>query len=161
CDGWRRNLVRARGLRRRGLANRRSGDKSEHPGVRIRARHLGASRGKSEDCSPGWVERSGDQGFAFDGTGEARGMTRPLNLEVLETDVLVAERAATVIAAEARNAVAARGKFVFAVSGGHPTFLMLRALTSMDVPWSAIHVFQAYERVAPLGHPDRNLTHLH
>jgi 6-phosphogluconolactonase len=29
-----------------------------------------------------------------------------------------------------------------------------------DVPWRAVHVAQVDERVAPAGHPDRNLTHL-
>ena len=37
---------------------------------------------------------------------------------------------------------------------------MLRALGSADVPWPAVHVVQVDERVAPAGHPDRNLTHL-
>jgi 6-phosphogluconolactonase len=38
---------------------------------------------------------------------------------------------------------------------------MLRALAGEDVPWPSIHVVQVDERVAPQGHPDRNLTHLH
>jgi 6-phosphogluconolactonase len=37
---------------------------------------------------------------------------------------------------------------------------MLRALAGEDVPWVGVHVFQVDERVAPAGHPDRNLTHL-
>ncbi len=37
---------------------------------------------------------------------------------------------------------------------------MLRALADEDVPWPSVHVFQVDERVAPTGHPDRNLTHL-
>jgi 6-phosphogluconolactonase len=37
---------------------------------------------------------------------------------------------------------------------------MLRALAAADVPWPAIHIVQVDERVAPPGHPDRNLTHL-
>jgi 6-phosphogluconolactonase len=37
---------------------------------------------------------------------------------------------------------------------------MLRALGTADVPWPAVHVVQVDERVAPEGHPDRNLTHL-
>jgi 6-phosphogluconolactonase len=37
---------------------------------------------------------------------------------------------------------------------------MLRALVNEDVPWPAVHVVQVDERVAPAGHPDRNLTHL-
>ena len=87
-------------------------------------------------------------------------MTVTMNLEVLDTAEPVAQRAADIIAEEARKAVAARGRFVAAVSGGHTPWVMLRALASADVPWPAIHIVQVDERVAPPGHPDRNLTHL-
>jgi 6-phosphogluconolactonase len=81
-------------------------------------------------------------------------------MEVLDTAESVAQRAADVIAEEARKAVAARGRFVAAVSGGHTPWVMLRALAAADVPWPAVHIVQVDERVAPAGHPDRNLTHL-
>src|SRR5258708_5168890 len=87
-------------------------------------------------------------------------MTRRMRMEVLDTAESVAQRAAVVIAEEARKAVAARGHFVFAVSGGHTPWVMLRALATADVPWPAIHIVQVDERVAPAGHADRNLTHL-
>jgi 6-phosphogluconolactonase len=83
-----------------------------------------------------------------------------MNIEVLDSADVVAQRAAAIIAADARAAVAARGRFVMAVSGGHTPWVMLRALGAEDVPWPAIHVVQVDERVAPAGHPDRNLTHL-
>jgi 6-phosphogluconolactonase len=38
---------------------------------------------------------------------------------------------------------------------------MLRALAREHVPWDKVYVAQVDERVAPPGHPDRNLTHLH
>jgi len=47
-----------------------------------------------------------------------------------------------------------------AVSGGHTPWVTLRALGAEDVPWPDVHVVQVDERVAPAGHPDRNLTHL-
>src|SRR5262245_34410080 len=47
-----------------------------------------------------------------------------------------------------------------AVSGGHTPWLMLRALADEEVPWAGIHIIQVDERVAPDGHPDRNLTHI-
>ena len=59
-----------------------------------------------------------------------------MKIEVLANPDAVAQKAAQFIAAEARTAAAARGRFVFAVSGGHT------------------------ERIAPSGDPDRNLTHL-
>jgi 6-phosphogluconolactonase len=83
-----------------------------------------------------------------------------MNIEVLDGADLVAQRAAAIIAADARAAVAARGRFVMAVSGGHTPWLMLRALGTEDLPWPDVHVVQVDERVAPLGDPDRNLTHL-
>lgn len=87
-------------------------------------------------------------------------MTQTMDIEVLDTAESVAQRAADVIAEEARKAVAARGRFVVAVSGGHTPWVMLRALAAADVPWPAIQIVQVDERVAPPGHPDRNLTHL-
>jgi 6-phosphogluconolactonase len=72
----------------------------------------------------------------------------------------VARGAAEMIAAEARAAIASRGRFVFAVSGGHTPWMMLRALAAEEVPWGGVHIVQVDERVAPDGDPDRNLTHL-
>ena len=84
-----------------------------------------------------------------------------MTLEVLPDPQSTAERAAAIIAADARAAVAVRSKFAMAVSGGHTPWVMLRALANEDVPWAAVQVFQVDERVAPDGDPDRNLTHLH
>ena len=72
----------------------------------------------------------------------------------------VAREAAKFIAQEARLAVAARGRFVMAVSGGKTPWIMLRDLAREEVPWKAVLVVQVDERVAPAGDPDRNLTHL-
>ena len=88
-----------------------------------------------------------------------------LTLHEMRTQVLtdadaVAKIAAELIAAEARAAVAARGKFIMAVSGGKTPWQMLRNLAGEDVPWPDVHVFQVDERIAPAGDPDRNLTHL-
>jgi 6-phosphogluconolactonase len=83
-----------------------------------------------------------------------------MEIKVLADTDAVAREAAAIIAAQARAAVAARGRYILAVSGGHTPWLMLRDLASEDVPWSAVHVAQVDERVAPAGHPDRNLTHL-
>ena len=83
-----------------------------------------------------------------------------MKLEVLADADAVAREAAAIIAAEARTAAAARARFILAVSGGHTPWLMLRALAGEDLPWESVHVVQVDERVAPAGHPDRNLTHL-
>src|SRR5215831_5528823 len=84
-----------------------------------------------------------------------------MKIEVRADAESVAREAAALIATEARAAVAARGDFVMAVSGGRTPWMMLRGLSSQDVPWDKVHVVQVDERVAPAGHPDRNLTHLH
>jgi 6-phosphogluconolactonase len=83
-----------------------------------------------------------------------------MQVEILASPEAVAKRAASLIAAYAREAVAARGSFTFAVSGGHAPWIMLRDLASEDVPWEKVQVFQIDERVAPAGDPDRNLTHI-
>ena len=83
-----------------------------------------------------------------------------MRMEVLSNAEAVAKRAAAVIAEEARAAVAARGRFLMAVSGGKTPWIMLRALANETVPWKQVHVLQVDERVAPAGHADRNLTHL-
>ena len=72
----------------------------------------------------------------------------------------VAKAAAKFIAAEARAAVAARGRFIMAVSGGKTPWQMLRALANEEMPWKHVHVAQVDERIAPADDPDRNLTHL-
>jgi 6-phosphogluconolactonase len=83
-----------------------------------------------------------------------------MNVEVYADMDAVAQQAASLIAEEAKAAIAARGKFVFAVSGGHTPWLMLRALAGKALTWEAFHIVQVDERVAPEGDPDRNLTHL-
>lgn len=67
---------------------------------------------------------------------------------------------AAYIAAAARDAVAARGVFTMAVSGGRNPWTMFRDLTACDMPWEHTRIFQVDERVAPSGDDDRNLTHL-
>jgi 6-phosphogluconolactonase len=83
-----------------------------------------------------------------------------VKIEVLIDANAVARKGASIIAAEARAAVAARGRFVVAVSGGRTPWLMLQALAGEEAPWERVHLVQVDERVAPAGHADRNLTHI-
>jgi 6-phosphogluconolactonase len=83
-----------------------------------------------------------------------------MKIQVLTDGDAVAKTAAKLIAVEAAAAVAARGRFVMAVSGGRTPWQMLRALADEPVPWERLQVVQVDERVAPAGDPDRNLTHL-
>lgn len=83
-----------------------------------------------------------------------------MKIEVYPDDGAVARSAAAIIAADLRAAVASRGRFVMAVSGGRTPWRMLRALAGERLPWEQVHVFQVDERAAPAADPDRNLAHL-
>ncbi len=83
-----------------------------------------------------------------------------MRMEVLPDAEAVARRAAALIAAEVRAAVAKRGRAIVATSGGSTPWRMLRILAEEDVPWAHVHLFQVDERVAPAGHADRNLPRL-
>ncbi len=83
-----------------------------------------------------------------------------MRIEALADADSVARAGAALTAAEARAAVAARGRFIVAFSGGHTPWQMLRSLADEEMPWAGVHVVQVDERVAPAGDPDRNLTHL-
>jgi 6-phosphogluconolactonase len=84
-----------------------------------------------------------------------------MEIRVLADAATVASEAAEIIAREGRGAVAVRGRFTIAVSGGHTPLQMLRVLAREDVPWNNVYVAQVDERIAPPGHPDRNLTQLY
>jgi 6-phosphogluconolactonase len=83
-----------------------------------------------------------------------------VRIEALADADSVAQVGAAFTAEEARAAVAARGRFIVAFSGGQTPWKMLRALAKEEMPWPGVHVVQVDERVAPAGDPDRNLTHL-
>jgi 6-phosphogluconolactonase len=84
----------------------------------------------------------------------------PMKIELFDDAEIVAQEGARIIAAAARAAVTARGRFVVAVSGGQTPWIMLRALANQDVPWGQLRLAQVDERVAPAGSNERNLTHL-
>jgi len=71
-----------------------------------------------------------------------------------------AQEAARMIEMTAQTAIAERGKFNFAVSGGHTPWRMLEILSEGTLPWSKTSLFQVDERIAPTGSAERNLTHL-
>ena len=82
-------------------------------------------------------------------------------LEVVDRERDAAPRAAELIAAAAREAVAQRGSFSLAVSGGRTPWGMLAILSDdEEMPWAETSLFQVDERVASPGSEDRNLTHI-
>ena len=83
-----------------------------------------------------------------------------MQVDVLADPEAVAQSAAQFIAAQAGSAIAARGRFKLAVSGGHTPWAMLRELATLPVDWTNVFLFQVDERVAPPGDDSRNLTHI-
>ncbi|HKD37038.1 MAG TPA: 6-phosphogluconolactonase, partial [Pirellulales bacterium] len=83
-----------------------------------------------------------------------------MKIEVFADADAVARAAAQYLATEAKVAIASRGRFVLAASGGKTPWAMLKALAQDHVPWSGLEIVQVDERVAPAGHADRNLTHI-
>jgi 6-phosphogluconolactonase len=81
-------------------------------------------------------------------------------LEVLPDAEGAARRGAEVIGEAARAAIAERGRFALAASGGTDPWVMYGLLADQDIDWGRVEVFQVDERVAPDGDPDRNLGHL-
>lgn len=82
-----------------------------------------------------------------------------LRAEVFPDPVTVAGRAADHVVEQAREAVAERGVFTFAVSGGTTPWTMFGRLAGR-LPWADVVIYQVDERIAPAGDHDRNLTHL-
>ena len=72
----------------------------------------------------------------------------------------VAVTGANFIYARGTEAIAERGQFTLALSGGSTPWHMLRKLAEYELPWERVKIFQVDERVAPHGDPDRNLVHI-
>ncbi|MBN8869186.1 MAG: 6-phosphogluconolactonase [Solirubrobacterales bacterium] len=68
--------------------------------------------------------------------------------------------AARIVEMVADAAIADRGRFNFAVSGGKTPWRMLELLAESSLNWSRTSLFQVDERIAPTGSTQRNLTHL-
>lgn len=71
-----------------------------------------------------------------------------------------AVEAARIVEMVADAAIADRGRFNFAVSGGKTPWRMLELLSESSLNWSRTSLFQVDERIAPTGSMQRNLTHL-
>lgn len=84
-----------------------------------------------------------------------------IDTEVFPDADAASRRGAELIAAAGREAVAERGEFSLALSGGKTPWRMVALLGDLaEMPWDATRIFQVDERIAPPGDDDRNLTHL-
>jgi 6-phosphogluconolactonase len=81
-----------------------------------------------------------------------------MEIEIFPDAPSGAQAAAVFIAVESHAAIAARGRFVAALSGGSTPWLMLRALAREEVRWDAVQVVRVDERIARAGDRKRNLT---
>jgi 6-phosphogluconolactonase len=84
----------------------------------------------------------------------------PMKTEIFPQAEQVAARAAAYLEQVIREALTHQKSFSLAISGGRTPWEMLKILSKADFPWQRINLFQVDERVAPDGHPDRNLTQL-
>jgi 6-phosphogluconolactonase len=84
-----------------------------------------------------------------------------LKVEVFPSANEASQRAADLVAAAGREAVAERGSFALGLSGGQTPWRMIGVLgDDTEMPWGETEIFQVDERVAPPGSEERNLTHL-
>jgi 6-phosphogluconolactonase len=72
----------------------------------------------------------------------------------------VARRAADWLAAATQAAIAARGRAVLALSGGHTPWATFARFACMDLDWSRVFITQVDERIAPIDDERRNLVAL-
>lgn len=80
-------------------------------------------------------------------------------IEIQSDDIAVARRAAELVVEHAQLAIATRGEFTLAVSGGHTPGQMFADLAGRnDFPWEHTAIYQVDERIAPDGDANRNLT---
>lgn len=72
----------------------------------------------------------------------------------------VAVAGANFLSARAEEAIAERGQFTLALSGGSTPWIMLDELSGHELAWKHVKIFQVDERVAADGDPERNLVHI-
>ncbi len=68
----------------------------------------------------------------------------------------LAREAAAFIGEQGRLAIAERGLFSLALSGGRGPHGLFEALAREKLDWERVHLFQVDERAAPLESPERN-----
>jgi 6-phosphogluconolactonase len=77
-------------------------------------------------------------------------------IEVLSDRQALIDKALEVILQKLQTAIAERGKFTIALSGGSTPKPLYEALATQNLPWDKIYVFWGDERYVPPDHPDSN-----
>jgi 6-phosphogluconolactonase len=83
-----------------------------------------------------------------------------MELKVVNDPDSVARLAAATIAADARAAIAARGRFTWPSAAVTLRGSCCARWQTRTFRGPGVHLYQVDERIAPDGHPDRNLTHI-
>ena len=86
--------------------------------------------------------------------------TMQLGLFIGESAIVMAEKAAGIIAEKAKKAIAARGVFTLAISGGRTPLQLFRTLASpaweKNIDWGKTVLFFVDERAVPPEHENSN-----
>lgn len=77
-------------------------------------------------------------------------------IEVLPSKAAIVERGLQLILDRVPTAIAQRGRFTLALSGGSTPKPLYEAIAQQSLPWDKIHVFWGDERYVPSDHPDSN-----
>jgi len=77
-------------------------------------------------------------------------------LEILPNKAALIARSLQIIVEKIPAAIAERGIFTIALSGGSTPKPLYEAIATQDLPWDKIHVFWGDERYVPPTHPDSN-----
>ncbi|AFY43688.1 6-phosphogluconolactonase [Nostoc sp. PCC 7107] len=77
-------------------------------------------------------------------------------VEILSDQSALVARSLELILSKLETAIAQRGQFTIALSGGSTPKPLYEAIAAQDLPWDKIHVFWGDERYVPASHPDSN-----
>ena len=83
-----------------------------------------------------------------------------MDLVRVADDEEAARRASELIIEAGSKALAERGEFNLALSGGKDPWRMVELISEANLDWESTRIFQVDERIAPAGDDDRNLTHM-
>lgn len=78
------------------------------------------------------------------------------NVEILPDVPAIVARALELTLERLHRAIAERGQFTIALSGGSTPKPLFEAIAQQDLPWDKIHVFWGDERYVPPTHPASN-----
>jgi 6-phosphogluconolactonase len=77
-------------------------------------------------------------------------------VKILPDKPAIVQAALEIIMDKAQSAIAQRGQFTIALSGGSTPKPLYEAIAQTNLPWDNVHVFWGDERYVPADHPDSN-----